>query len=369
MGLVVLGGLLLAMPTQLGAQSAERVKEHIDALLPVHDQAWEAAQRADSLKREQERLENQVPTDTFHVGPFRIVARDEQRGLATETFERVLAEYSGMFKGAEYVFEPFYFEFQYARRPVHLYVSPDIAAGERHIQAVMEPRFFRGNLEEGVRTAIGKALLVQLPEESGRWIGNEGLVPYKAHEWYYRRFVTVLSQAVRRCFAGDLSWCWEAVGVTEADDPWRHWYSDGERREYVRFLSREWWNRDLDPLHTGCLEQALPAACDAILDRRFDDPVIPLSGAFRASLTFRALQIGGEGAYLRLISNDSESPRDRLAYAAGVPADSLMAVWRDEILSNRPHHAAGMGRSGATALAWVLALLFLATRSTRWRSG
>ncbi|MCK5650046.1 MAG: hypothetical protein KAJ42_01655, partial [Gemmatimonadetes bacterium] len=227
------------------------------------------------------------------------------------------------------------------------------------------------NLEEGVQAAIGEALLEGLPEEFGRWgwVSNQGLAPYRGHEWYYRRFVTVPSQVVRRCFAGELASCWDAVGVSEGDDLWKVWYSDADRREFVRSLSRDWRNRGIHPLWDGCVDLGLTAACDALLKRRFEEPVIPLSGAFRASLTFRALRIGGEGSYLRLISDDSLSPRDRLANAAGVHADSLMAVWRDEIMAARPNHTAGMGRAGATALGWILLLLFLAARSTRWRSG
>jgi hypothetical protein len=362
-------GFLIGPLPPLQAQTREEVSSYIESLLPAHDLAWEEAQKADEAKRLQDQLENQVPTDTFMVGPFRVVARDFQRKLATETFESVLSEYGGMLDGSEAVFQPFFFEFQYARRPVQLYVQPDTEAGEQVVQAVMEPAFFRGNLEEGVQTAIGRALLDQLPEEFGRWVSNQGLAPYRGHEWYYRRFATVPSQAVRLCFAGDLDSCWDAVGVSEADDLWKEWYTDADRREFVRSLSTRWWIRGSDPLRVGCVEEGLTAACDALLKRRFEEPVIPLTGAFRASLTFRALQIGGEGAYLRLISDETLSPRDRLAYAAGVDADSLMAVWRDEIMNARPRHAAGMGRAGATALGWILILLFLAARSTRWRLG
>ncbi len=371
-GVAAVTGLSLGPPPHIQAQTREQVEELIETLLPVHDVAWEEAQKADDLKRLQERLDNQVPTDTFMVGPFRVVARDSQRKMATETFESILSEYEGMLAGTEAVFQPFFFEFQYARRPVQLYIEPDLHAGERVVQAVMVPKFFRGNLEEGVRTAIGGALRDRLPEEFGRWVSHTGLVPYRGYEWYYRRFATVPSQAVRLCFAGELESCWDAVGVSEGDDLWKEWYTDADRREFVRSLSPNWWSSSRagrDPLWDGCVELGLIAACDALLKRRFDEPVIPLSGAFQASLTFRALQIGGQGSYLRLISDEPLSPRDRLAHAAGVDADSLMAVWRDEILAARPKHAAGMGRASATALGWILLLLFLAARSTRWRLG
>ena len=172
--------------------------------------------------------------------------------------------------------------------------------------------------------------------------------------------------------AGSLGACWDAVGVREGDDLWKDLYTDADRREFVRSLNSYWRSSSVlgrDPLWDGCVDLGLTAACDALLKRRFEEPVIPLSGAFRASLTFRALQIGGQGSYLRLISDEPLSPRDRLAHAAGVDADSLMAVWRDEIMAARPKHAAGMGRAGATALGWILLLLFLAARSTRWRLG
>ncbi len=371
-GLAALAGLLVGLPPQLQAQTREQVEERIETLLPVHDAAWEKAQKEDDLKRLQDRLENEVPTDTFMVGPFRVVARENQRKMATETFEGVLSEYEGMLEGGGAVFQPFYFEFQYARHPMNLYIEPDVAAGERVVQAVMAPKFFRGNLEEGVRTAIGRALSDRLPEEFGRWVNNEGLASYRGYEWYYRRFATVPSQAVRLCFAGELGSCWDAVGVREGDDLWKDLYTDADRREFVRSLNSYWRSSGVlgrDPLWDGCVDLGLTAACDALLKRRFEEPVIPLSGAFRASLTFRALQIGGQGSFLRLISDEPLSPRDRLAHAAGVDADSLMAVWRDEIMAARPSHAAGMGRAGATALGWILLLLFLAARSTRWRSG
>ena len=79
--------------------------------------------------------------------------------------------------------------------------------------------------------------------------------------------------------------------------------------------------------------------------------------------------MGGDGAFARLNSDPDASIRDRLLLAAGVPADELMARWREQVLEARPDSQAGLLLSPVSLVFWILLLLALSMRSTRWRLG
>ena len=82
-----------------------------------------------------------------------------------------------------------------------------------------------------------------------------------------------------------------------------------------------------------------------------------------------ALEMGGEGSFTRLISRPQDPLRDRLAYAAGVPAETVAARWRSRVLESKPNAQAGLLLSPLSLLVWLILLTAFATRSTRWRLG
>ncbi|MGD2155087.1 MAG: hypothetical protein PVG79_17615, partial [Gemmatimonadales bacterium] len=73
--------------------------------------------------------------------------------------------------------------------------------------------------------------------------------------------------------------------------------------------------------------------------------------------------------YARISTDNGSNVEERLAAAVGVEPDALIARWREAVLDVRPRTQTVSGWEGLSALAWVLGLAFLATRSSRWRSG
>jgi hypothetical protein len=68
-----------------------------------------------------------------------------------------------------------------------------------------------------------------------------------------------------------------------------------------------------------------------------------------------ALEIGGDGALNRLFG--AHGPvRDQLALAAGIPADSLIGLWRARVEASRPVHAVAMPALATMMWAGVLVL-------------
>jgi hypothetical protein len=163
------------------------------------------------------------------------------------------------------------------------------------------------------------------------------------------------------------------MGIPAGEGGWREWYTPEERRLLVDSgwgdaLMRE--ARSLtsaDLMLHGCLVLGSDSACIHFLEEM--PGRIPLGTWSRASMVAEALTQGGEGAFSRLIEDPDLSIKDRLALAAGMPADTLAARWRERTISARPQVHAGLLLSPIPLLFWLLLLLYFATRSTHWRLG
>ena len=127
------------------------------------------------------------------------------------------------------------------------------------------------------------------------------------------------------------------------------------------------WGLSRLPEVRDCVEQGDVAACDAALrtvPAEFIHP--PLSSRARGLLVDLALELGGAGAYERLVA--SRGPlAGRLATAAHVPVDSLVRAWRARAFAHQPERIT-LRRAGAwAAMAWAVAFALLGLRSTQWR--
>jgi hypothetical protein len=116
----------------------------------------------------------------------------------------------------------------------------------------------------------------------------------------------------------------------------------------------------------ACLTGESDAGCLEVLHAvEFLEP--PLSIEARHALARLALAAGGRSAYGRLQRSVGRPLSERLAIAAALPSDSLMAHWRSTILAARPK-AVTLAAPGAwIALGWAVVFGLLALRSTRWR--
>ena len=86
----------------------------------------------------------------------------------------------------------------------------------------------------------------------------------------------------------------------------------------------------------------------------------------RADLLYYALDLGGTDAWTRLRNAPGAGMPAKLAAAAQMPIDSLLARWRTSLLALRPAKAVLGGESALVALAWSLVLLLTALGASRW---
>jgi hypothetical protein len=226
---------------------------------------------------------------------------------------------------------------------------------------------------ETARARVGGALGAWLPQDIMKWTGQRPRFLSSANlEWVARELATTPSVAVRQCYQGELDGCRRALGLTGEGEHWDLWYSAPERRELVRsgFSNRAGPPssdpRDLALWH-GCVELQDMRDCDLFLaDRK---PRAPLTASSRESLLALSLRMGGAGSFERLRLAPPGPLEERLARAAGVPPDSLLASWRREALQAQPSAWAGLAKTPVAALFWFLLFGILAARSTRWRLG
>jgi hypothetical protein len=175
-------------------------------------------------------------------------------------------------------------------------------------------------------------------------------------------------RSVRSCYLGDLTRCRVALGLARDSDPANRWFDAAERRDVVSGLINYDHVRRQRLATDRCLTLKSDEACIAIL--RSLPPTIPLPlplpHATRLTLVRQAIDLGGRGAYSRL-ARGVGSIEERLASAAGVGADALIAGWRRDILAAPPQTVTFTAAAGWSAVGWVTLLALLGLRSTRWR--
>jgi len=365
---VLLPALLLGiLPGAAGAQHAPdsvltEVRQHLDSLVARSRQLADAADHAEYLQRARALQATHLPVDTFSWGPFRLVARPEQRELAETSFARAWAEVEPFAAGAESLFEPWTFL-------VFYYWSDDgmLLTGDSLFVAIgMSRRYPKRYLEEKIARTLGEVLMRSAPPELFAWTGGALRASPGDLPWVARELVTRASTVVRRCYEGDLEGCAQATGLRGGEAPWLNWFTAPERRLYVERMVRPGDASD-SALWDGCVRAGMDDACMVILRGR---PLpAPLTPQARASLLGTALETGGPGAFGRLTEAAGGDLVRELEAAAGVPLDTLLASWRREVLATRTSAWAGLVRSPFTLLLWILFFGALASRSTRWRLG
>ena len=388
-------GLLAAVsplaPQSPGA-SREEVGRRIEEIRPRLDEANRAAQRAEAILNDSVRAANQRAQDTVQVGPFRIVTLEGQGELAREFFQPNVDWVAPMIQGSEGLFRDHTWAFSYGWRRTRIY------SDDRYVHEVsLSRRHSLDNLGSEARTALGRGLYAALPaDEAGlaRLASAATFLPPDDWSWVYRELAGTPNLAARECLDGNLPWCWEALGVNDVQAGGPDWDSPGERRRLVEsryegylrqvrpILMYSRVHREAERLTTlgillrGCLVLERDRACDLVLEgyhrprlRPGGDYRLPLSAMARGTLVGEALALGGQGSFTRLISRPQDPLRDRLAYAAGVPAEALVSRWRDRVLESKPNAQAGLLRSPLSLLLWVALLVAFATRSSRWRLG
>jgi hypothetical protein len=217
---------------------------------------------------------------------------------------------------------------------------------------------------------VAQLLMAELDEDTRRWLGNE--LPLEGAFTVHDRalFVELATgelKAAHDCYSGDLSVCGLALGVLDAEDPFRRLYQPSERRELVRQHGWVLSNR-MAPVYAECTVSQSDEAClEWLRTRSSRQNLLPLSASARRHFAQTALGIGGGGAYTRLAAGDLTPIGQRLAAAAGIAVDSLLVLWHQKVIAARPDSTLITARLGLTALVWIILLALVAMRSSRWR--
>lgn len=203
------------------------------------------------------------------------------------------------------------------------------------------------------------------------WLGgavSPGLDSPQRRAQVYVELVTAPSQAVRRCFAGDRAACQDALSLSNAPDMLARWYGADERRllvteQYAGVLDKGQRASEFHDCATGrdsaCLDllESLPPGS---LQR-------PLDYTARFSLLETAIGMGGSETFSRLLATPAGPMGARLATAALVSPDSLVARWRADILAARPKPVPLPPWGIWVGLGWTVLFMSCGLGSSRWR--
>jgi hypothetical protein len=373
--LLALGVIALGARPAVAQESDAELVRRVQELQTLVEQAQRDVQDAHgeqvvaALDRQRGR------TETVQVGPIRILALVEQADLAAELFEEVWREdFSAVTGSPSLERSVFTFEWWGTGKPAELYwgtATP--GADQRDIRRVEVARVWVPT-RDGVRTAVRHALWTALREDFPNdspmraWLYESG---YASAAETYRELATQWPGVSRACLGGESAACTIALGlVPPSPDVLNTWFSLYDLQQAVVAASYPWAG-DIDrdsPSARACVDAGVRAACLSVVSglRSIGGSTAPEAHIL---LLWHAVRLGGEGAWARAIESQSPIPAEVLARASGRSVAELVEDWLVELAAQRPATYAGLGRSGLTALFWLLALTAFAMRSTRWRLG
>jgi hypothetical protein len=187
-----------------------------------------------------------------------------------------------------------------------------------------------------------------------------------AHEVYVELAASE-SAAARSCRSGATTACLDALGLASpGGSRLSRWYA---AEDYRPLLGRVAPPRDDSAAVASwleCRENRNQEACVRAANALSDASVpFPFSGVARFMLLREAFELGGAGAYDRLIA-PSVSVRARIEATAGKPIDVVIQRWLASVEQSRPNPM--RIRAGATIASLGWCGLFLAVAITRRRS-
>jgi len=331
----------------------------IDSLDAILRRANSVADVADAERKEERLRLLGTQIDTFQVGPFQVVARIQEAGLARRYFQRGWDRYAEALGDQPTSLEGHVFIFGKGDELLGLDTQASTRVGTRYMST---------DRDRAISRIFGNLIATGLPEDLTTWVGDFYIRsdPKRELEWGYRSLVTTPSVVVSDCFEGVLASCWDAMGLEHQDDWANRWYTAPERRMLVSSPNRS-IGAMVEGVVSSCVDNQRDDACSAVLAERGATAHIPLPQGSRMTLVAQALTLGGPEGY-RSLATDSDAPiKDRLVQASGVSADSLISSWRAVTLQARPDVHGDTQRGLWSTLFWMLILAGVSTRSTRWR--
>lgn len=171
---------------------------------------------------------------------------------------------------------------------------------------------------------------------------------------------TTNSAVTRDCYAGSITRCKSALGLTEVVDPLVEWYSPADWRVMVSGIhSPPGETAGRRASIDACLSGDAPKECEMLVRER---PIPrPLEIDTRHTLIGLALEVGGPKAFDRM-TVAAGTPAEILAATSGLGVDDLVARWRLRVLAATPESVRPRVLEATTMIVWILLFGFVAQR-------
>jgi len=346
--------IALTLPVAAAGQEAQALERRLRQLEVLRRDARVTLARAQAAARE--------PLDTVRAGSLVVVIRPADANFVGQAARIAWTRLDSLYGAAAEDLSGAPLLFFLQGQPI-----TDVTPAVAKLQRVMGPSDATPTDAAYQLVRAGSvALRLKTDSALATWLGPQLLhdiaLPVM-NSRVYVELVTAPSIAVRRCYAGALDACSAALGIVEGDRI-PIWYDAPERRVLVRQL-HDVPGSGLRPVVNACVQAGSDAACLDVL--RALQIELPLSSDARQSMARLALAAGGRDAFRRLSRSAGQPLERRLGLAGGVPLDSLLRQWRDQVIAARPEPVTMAASMGWAALAWSLVFGLLALRSTRWR--
>lgn len=366
----LLGAMLAAVPA--AAQIPTPLRQRVDALERALERNSATLARADSSRRVS------VPLDTLHAGSLTVITTRGTTASVRAVIDHAWRILNGTYGDGATLLSRYPLLVQIADQAGEL--LPLYAAADARLRGVSRTAILPTGSDTGT---VLRALLFQSSLVLGAfrdsaltaWLRVNFTPPWPRDDRLEQAYVDLVTSPwshARACYVGDLDSCRSALGLVRGPEAVMLWYDAPDRRRLVRALSYSSVDRSAQTPYQRCLNGGPDEACVAAVRGALGYnlgfiPETPLASPARLSIMQAALTAGGRTAYARLLASAGRSMDERLAWAAGIPADSLLSRWRAAVLTARPKTVAFGTKQAWAALLWGVVFGFLALKSTRWR--
>src|SRR3989454_4263419 len=355
---LVIAASLLASPLRGQDSLMVRRRKQADSLLGSWREAQKLADVADSL----EQVRATVGADTIAVGGLRIVVNPsplpwrQAAELAWPVIDSLYGSVAADLPQHPYIFRAVDPDSNVRRTVLHVGVEVpsdlDVRATTNLLLTTVSPPSFDPALADWLAAALRPTLR-----------------PQDERAAVFVQLVTAPSEAVRRCFLGDIARCKDVLQLGDSTGLLARWYvTPAEREALVTESFSDYFARGgTGPSLQRC-RQHHDDACTALLQSLPPGTLPrPLAQAAGILLVREALRAGGRDAYRRLVARPSAPIGERLASAAGGGIDSLGGRGGDAAAGAAPQPLTPAWWGSFAAIGWATLFGFCSLRGSRWR--
>jgi hypothetical protein len=189
-----------------------------------------------------------------------------------------------------------------------------------------------------VETALAERAVYMMPPNVAQWLH---WLPFTnvwdddEREVAYRDLALYITPVGLACLNGAPGACKADLGVVADGDTIGAWFDAPMRRAMAKgeMHGMSAYNRVSEAVRELCV-RGDDRSCREVLAHSWVRS--PTSRNGRAQLLRYALVRGGPDAFQRLLSSKSSDLATQIESAAGVPFDSLVTVWRADVLKGEP---------------------------------